>query len=89
MRFRTILYNKPEQTFFFSLSSFCGLSGAEIGRFVAMLRNPSSILKACAAFALLQVIFLAETLKNASSKFEFIIIYIFLLNICMGDFLFS
>eukprot|EP00258_Populus_trichocarpa_P034242 XP_024450261.1 protein ARABIDILLO 1 isoform X1 [Populus trichocarpa] len=29
-------------------------SGAEIGRFVAMLRNPSSILKACAAFALLQ-----------------------------------
>ena len=31
------------------------LSGAEIGRFVAMLRNPSSILKSCAAFALLQV----------------------------------
>ncbi|XP_022863485.1 protein ARABIDILLO 1 isoform X2 [Olea europaea var. sylvestris] len=29
-------------------------SGAEIGRFVAMLRNPSAILKACAAFALLQ-----------------------------------
>ncbi|KAI3905209.1 hypothetical protein MKX01_017455 [Papaver californicum] len=29
-------------------------SGAEIGRFVVMLRNPSSILKACAAFALLQ-----------------------------------
>ncbi|XP_073270207.1 protein ARABIDILLO 1-like isoform X1 [Primulina huaijiensis] len=29
-------------------------SGAEIGRFVGMLRNPSSILKACAAFALLQ-----------------------------------
>ncbi|KNA26096.1 hypothetical protein SOVF_000160 [Spinacia oleracea] len=29
-------------------------SGAEIGRFVAMLRNPSSILKTCAAFALLQ-----------------------------------
>uniref|UniRef100_A0A7N0UR67 F-box domain-containing protein n=1 Tax=Kalanchoe fedtschenkoi TaxID=63787 RepID=A0A7N0UR67_KALFE len=29
-------------------------SGAEIGRFVIMLRNPSSILKACAAFALLQ-----------------------------------
>ncbi|CAO2834784.1 unnamed protein product [Amaranthus hypochondriacus] len=29
-------------------------SGAEIGRFVAMLRNSSSILKACAAFALLQ-----------------------------------
>ncbi|KAF6149917.1 hypothetical protein GIB67_008638 [Kingdonia uniflora] len=29
-------------------------SGAEIGRFVAMLRNPSSTLKACAAFALLQ-----------------------------------
>ncbi|KAJ6328266.1 hypothetical protein OIU77_010039 [Salix suchowensis] len=29
-------------------------SGAEIGRFVAMLRNPSSVLKACAAFALLQ-----------------------------------
>ncbi|KAL0007567.1 hypothetical protein SO802_009069 [Lithocarpus litseifolius] len=29
-------------------------SGAEIGRFVALLRNPSSILKACAAFALLQ-----------------------------------
>ncbi|CAI9770353.1 unnamed protein product [Fraxinus pennsylvanica] len=29
-------------------------SGAEIGRFVAMLRNPSPILKACAAFALLQ-----------------------------------
>ncbi|THG06048.1 hypothetical protein TEA_019415 [Camellia sinensis var. sinensis] len=27
---------------------------AEVGRFVAMLRNPSSILKACAAFALLQ-----------------------------------
>jgi len=90
MWFRTILYNKPEQTFFFSLSSFCGLSVAEIGRFVAMLRNPSSILKACAAFALLQVIFLAETLKNGSSKlFEFIIIYIFLLNICMVEFLFS
>lgn len=31
------------------------LSGSEIGRFVTMLRNPSSILKACAAFALLQV----------------------------------
>lgn len=31
------------------------VSGAEIGRFVAMLRNSSSILKACAAFALLQV----------------------------------
>ncbi|KAG1354394.1 Protein ARABIDILLO 1 [Cocos nucifera] len=29
-------------------------SGAEIGRFVAMLRNASSILRACAAFALLQ-----------------------------------
>ncbi|KAA8520455.1 hypothetical protein F0562_014711 [Nyssa sinensis] len=29
-------------------------SGAEIGRFIVMLRNPSSILKACAAFALLQ-----------------------------------
>ncbi|OIT07749.1 PREDICTED: protein ARABIDILLO 1 [Nicotiana attenuata] len=29
-------------------------SGAEIGRFVTMLRNSSSILKACAAFALLQ-----------------------------------
>ncbi|XP_050385307.1 protein ARABIDILLO 1-like [Argentina anserina] len=29
-------------------------SGAEIGRFVAMLRNPSSVLKSCAAFALLQ-----------------------------------
>ncbi|XP_010524430.1 PREDICTED: protein ARABIDILLO 1-like [Tarenaya hassleriana] len=29
-------------------------SGAEIGRFVAMLRNSSSILKECAAFALLQ-----------------------------------
>ncbi|KAL6641464.1 hypothetical protein ACP70R_019645 [Stipagrostis hirtigluma subsp. patula] len=29
-------------------------SGAEISRFVAMLRNPSPILRACAAFALLQ-----------------------------------
>ncbi|KAL5728429.1 Protein ARABIDILLO 1 [Ranunculus cassubicifolius] len=29
-------------------------SGAEIGRFVTMLRHPSSVLKACAAFALLQ-----------------------------------
>ncbi|CAN6703968.1 unnamed protein product [Malus baccata var. baccata] len=29
-------------------------SGAEIGRFVSMLRNTSSVLKACAAFALLQ-----------------------------------
>ncbi|KAG8653723.1 protein ARABIDILLO 1 isoform X2 [Manihot esculenta] len=29
-------------------------SGAEIGRFVTMLRNPSSTLKTCAAFALLQ-----------------------------------
>ncbi|KAH1108268.1 hypothetical protein J1N35_012036 [Gossypium stocksii] len=29
-------------------------SGAEIGRFVSMLRNSSSILKTCAAFALLQ-----------------------------------
>ncbi|KAJ3681822.1 hypothetical protein LUZ60_014395 [Juncus effusus] len=29
-------------------------SGAEIGRFVSMLRNPSSILRGCAAFALLQ-----------------------------------
>ncbi|GAB2270968.1 Protein ARABIDILLO 1 [Dionaea muscipula] len=29
-------------------------SGSEIGRFIAMLRNHSSILKACAAFALLQ-----------------------------------
>lgn len=33
----------------------CLFSGAEIGRFVTMLRNSSSILKACAAFALLQV----------------------------------
>ncbi|KAH9788611.1 protein ARABIDILLO 1 [Citrus sinensis] len=29
-------------------------SGAEIGRFITMLRNPSSVLKSCAAFALLQ-----------------------------------
>ncbi|XP_044481329.1 protein ARABIDILLO 1-like [Mangifera indica] len=29
-------------------------SGAEIGRFITMLRNSSSILKSCAAFALLQ-----------------------------------
>ncbi|XP_006662065.3 protein ARABIDILLO 1-like isoform X2 [Oryza brachyantha] len=29
-------------------------SGAEIARFVAMLRNPASVLRACAAFALLQ-----------------------------------
>ncbi|CAH8307148.1 unnamed protein product [Eruca vesicaria subsp. sativa] len=29
-------------------------SASEIGRFVTMLRNPSSILKACAAFALVQ-----------------------------------
>ncbi|XP_057435933.1 protein ARABIDILLO 1 [Lotus japonicus] len=29
-------------------------SGSEIGRFVTMLRNPSPILKSCAAFALLQ-----------------------------------
>ncbi|RDX83459.1 Protein ARABIDILLO 1, partial [Mucuna pruriens] len=29
-------------------------SGSEIGRFITMLRNSSSILKACAAFALLQ-----------------------------------
>ncbi|XP_074579832.1 protein ARABIDILLO 1 [Curcuma longa] len=29
-------------------------SSAEIGRYVAMLRNPSSILRACAAFALVQ-----------------------------------
>lgn len=33
---------------------FITVSGAEIGRFVAMLRNPSPTLKACAAFALLQ-----------------------------------
>lgn len=72
---------------FFSLSSFCGLSGAEIGRFVAMLRNPSSILKACAAFALLQVILLIETLKNEISKLvEFITSSIFPLNIWLGKF---
>ncbi|KAJ9678769.1 hypothetical protein PVL29_020843 [Vitis rotundifolia] len=29
-------------------------SGAEIGRFVTMLKNPSPVLKSCAAFALLQ-----------------------------------
>ncbi|KAK2650788.1 hypothetical protein Ddye_018277 [Dipteronia dyeriana] len=29
-------------------------SGAEIGRFITMLRNPISVLKTCAAFALLQ-----------------------------------
>ncbi|KAL9234353.1 hypothetical protein vseg_009233 [Gypsophila vaccaria] len=29
-------------------------SGAEIGRFVTMLRNPSTVLKGCAAFALVQ-----------------------------------
>ncbi|TXG62528.1 hypothetical protein EZV62_009522 [Acer yangbiense] len=29
-------------------------SGAEIGRFITMLRNPSPVLKTCAAFALLQ-----------------------------------
>ncbi|ONM63161.1 Protein ARABIDILLO 1 [Zea mays] len=33
-------------------------SRSEIGRFVVMLRNPSPILRACAAFALLQVCFL-------------------------------
>lgn len=33
-------------------------SGSEIGRFVSMLRNPSSILKSCAAFALFQVYFM-------------------------------
>jgi hypothetical protein len=33
-------------------------SRSEIGRFVSMLRNPSPILRACAAFALLQVCFL-------------------------------
>lgn len=29
-------------------------SGAEVGRFIAMLRNPTPVLRACAAFALLQ-----------------------------------
>ncbi|XVF79781.1 hypothetical protein PTKIN_Ptkin15bG0017000 [Pterospermum kingtungense] len=38
-------------------------SGAEIGRFVSMLRNSSSILKACAAFALLQVIYAYRLLR--------------------------
>ncbi|KAG8391539.1 hypothetical protein BUALT_Bualt01G0198200 [Buddleja alternifolia] len=40
----------------FSLSLSLSLSkgGAEIGRFVTMLRNPSPTLKGCAAFALLQ-----------------------------------
>lgn len=33
-----------------------GCSGAELGRFVAMLRNGSAVLRTCAAFALLQVI---------------------------------
>ncbi|KAL1543335.1 Protein ARABIDILLO 1 [Salvia divinorum] len=39
-----------------SIQEACQLrcSGAEIGRFVAMLRNPSPKLKGCAAFALLQ-----------------------------------
>lgn len=32
-------------------------SGSEIGRFVTMLRNPCLTLRSCAAFALLQVIF--------------------------------
>lgn len=46
--------------FIFEISTlFCFwllfLSCAEIGRFVVMLRNPSPILKSCAAFALLQV----------------------------------
>lgn len=49
------------------------LSGAEIGRFVSMLRNQSPVLKACAAFALLQVkhsqlgpcfpLFMTETIR--------------------------
>ncbi|URE20612.1 Armadillo/beta-catenin-like repeat [Musa troglodytarum] len=30
------------------------INAAEIGRYIAMLRNPSSVLRACAAFALLQ-----------------------------------
>lgn len=34
---------------------FMIVSGAEIGRFVAMMRNPSLILKTCVAFDLLQV----------------------------------
>ena len=33
-------------------------SGSEIGRFVTMLRNPCLVLRACAAFALLQVLFM-------------------------------
>lgn len=32
---------------------FMIVSGAEIGRFVAMMRNPSLILKTCVAFDLL------------------------------------
>ncbi|KAG4378037.1 hypothetical protein GLYMA_18G253400v4 [Glycine max] len=39
-------------------------SGAEIGRFITMLRNPSSILKACAAFALLQVTIASSNILN-------------------------
>lgn len=51
-----IVYKKKESylpwfVLFFNLLS----SAAEIGRYIAMLRNPSSVLRACAAFALLQV----------------------------------
>jgi len=45
----------------FLLFDFGACSGAEIGRFVAMLRNGAAVLRACAAFALLQVISLDPT----------------------------
>lgn len=46
-------------------------SGSEIGRFVTMLRNPSPILKACAAFALVQVTTYIYISFKTSCSFEY------------------
>lgn len=46
-------------------------SGSEIGRFVTMLRNPCDTLKACAAFALLQVFFIGSNFYVRKASFFF------------------
>ncbi|KAL6323059.1 hypothetical protein AAG906_024629 [Vitis piasezkii] len=52
-----ILTFSDPQSFSAAAVSSAPAALAQIGRFVAMLRNPSSILKSCAAFALLQLVF--------------------------------
>lgn len=64
---------------------FIFLSGAEIGRFIVMLRNPSSVLKACAAFALLQVDDIGDSISLSITHNIKIQVFIFSQNYVQHD----